>query len=136
MRVRQSRYYRHYHWERCLLVHLENIEEVVVLEEAHGTIGDLEMAARNALDYPLEDAGHQDAQLIRLADLQDLLQLRQEQRLLQVVRKWPVLEDSLQQLHALCMTVITGIASERSLLRKSMEQRRSCSKKRLLVWTL
>lgn len=63
------------HGKSGLLVHFEDVEEIVVLEEAHGSVCDLKVTSGNALDDPFKDLRHEHAQLIGLAHLQDLLQL-------------------------------------------------------------
>ena len=40
----------HEHWEGLLLVRLEDVEEVVVLEEAHGAVSNLQVVTANGLD--------------------------------------------------------------------------------------
>lgn len=44
----------HQHRECLLLVGLQDVEEVVVLKVAHGTIGDLKVNTANTLNDPLE----------------------------------------------------------------------------------
>ena len=44
----------HQHWEGLLLVGLKDVQEVVVLEEAHGSVGHLQLLAANTLDEKLE----------------------------------------------------------------------------------
>ena len=47
---------RHKHWEGLVLVGLQDVEEVVVLEEAHGAVSNLQVIAANALNDTLEKA--------------------------------------------------------------------------------
>jgi len=47
---------RYKHWEGFLFVCLQDIQEVVILEEAHGPICNLQMNASNASDDPLEES--------------------------------------------------------------------------------
>ena len=48
----------HKHWEGLLLVRLQDVEEVIVFEETHGPVGDLQMDAANALNNSLEKLGN------------------------------------------------------------------------------
>ena len=88
---------RHQHGEGLVLVSLQNVEEVVVLEEAHGAVGDLEVDAADALDDSLEELVDQVLDLVDLADLEHLLQLGQEEGFLDAVGEWPVFEQALQE---------------------------------------
>ena len=88
----------HQHREGHLLIRLQYRQEVVILEEAHGAVGDLEVAAGDALDDALEELGDEAGELIDFADLEDLLQLGEEEGLLEVVGEGPVLEDALEEL--------------------------------------
>lgn len=89
--------YRNQHWERLVLVSLEDVEEVVVLEEAHGSIGNLKMDSANASDNSLEEFRDQMFNFVYFANFQDLLQLSQEQSFLNAVGERPVLEQPFQQ---------------------------------------
>ena len=82
----------HEHWEGLLLVGLQNVQEVVVLEEAHGPIGHLQMDATDTSDDSLEQLDDQVLDLVHLADFKDLLQLGKEKGLLDAVGEWPVSE--------------------------------------------
>lgn len=42
------------HWEGSVLVGLEDVQEVVVLKEAHGTVSHLQVDTANALHNSLE----------------------------------------------------------------------------------
>ena len=87
----------HKHWEGLLLVGLQDVEEVVIFEEAHGSVSDLQVDAANALDDPLEQLRNQMLYFVDLAHLEHLLQLRQEQRLLDAVGEGPELEQAFQE---------------------------------------
>ena len=50
---------RYQHGEGLLLIGLKDIQEVVVLEKAHGAVGYLEVDATNALDYAFEEFRNQ-----------------------------------------------------------------------------
>jgi len=79
------------HWEGLLFVGLKDIQEVVVLEEAHGSVCNLEMDTSNALDDSLEEPWDQMIDLVDLTNLKDFLKFGQEEGLLDAVGKWPVL---------------------------------------------
>lgn len=53
------------HWECLFLVVLEYIKEVIILEEAHSSIGNLKMDTTNALNNSLEKL---DNELINFID--------------------------------------------------------------------
>ena len=59
----------HEHWEGLLFVGLENIQEIVILEEAHSSIGNLEMDTSNALYDSLEKSWDQMIDLVNLTNL-------------------------------------------------------------------
>jgi hypothetical protein len=42
-------------WESVRFVSFEDVEEVVVLKETHGSVSDLQMKTRNAFHQPLEN---------------------------------------------------------------------------------
>ena len=84
----------HEHWEGLLLVSLEDVQEVVVLKEAHGSISNLKMDTTDALDNSLEESWDQMFDLVNLTDLKDFLKFGQEKSLLDAVGKWPVLQKS------------------------------------------
>ena len=48
----------HNHWdqhgESLVLIGFENVQEIVILKEAHSSIGHLKMNSANASDNPLE----------------------------------------------------------------------------------
>ena len=85
---------RNQHWESFVLISLKDIQEVVVLKEAHGSISNLKMDTTDALDNPLEESWDQMFDLINLTDLKDFLKFGQEKSLLDAVGKWPVLQKS------------------------------------------
>lgn len=87
----------HQHWESLLLVGFQDVQEVVILEEAHGSIGNLQMDTTNALYDPLEQSWNKVLHLVDLANLEDLLQLGQEESLLDAVGEWPVLEEAFEK---------------------------------------
>jgi hypothetical protein len=84
--------YRHKHWESLILVGLQNVQKVVILEEAHSSICNLKMNTANALDDSLEQPWDKVFDLFDFTDLKDLLKLGQEKCFLDAVGKRPVLE--------------------------------------------
>ena len=87
----------HEDWEGLVLVGLENIEEVVILEETHGSVSHLQMITANTLDNTLEEPLNQWFDVLDFADLNDLLKLGEEKRLLDTVSKGPKLEKTLEE---------------------------------------
>lgn len=85
----------HQHWEGLLLVRFEDVQEVVILEEAHGSVSDLQVDTANALHNPLEELGDQVLNLVDFADLKHFLELGQEQGFLDAVGERPVPEQTL-----------------------------------------
>lgn len=79
------------HGEGLILVGLEDVEEVVILKEAHSSISYLQVNTTDASDNTLEEFGDQMLNLVNFADFQDFLQLSQEQSLLDAVGEGPVL---------------------------------------------
>lgn len=61
------------HWESFLFVVLKDIEEVVILEEAHSSIGNLEMDTTNALNNSLEKFDDKSINLIDFTDFENFL---------------------------------------------------------------
>jgi len=68
----------HQHGECFLLVGFENVQEIVILEEAHGSVSNLQMDSSDALHDPLEQLADERLHLVDLAHLEDLLQFSQE----------------------------------------------------------
>ena len=85
------------HWESFLLVGLEDVQEVVVLKEAHSSVGNLQVNTTNALDDSLEELVDQVFNLVDFANFEDFLQFSQEEGFLDAVGKWPVLQKSFKQ---------------------------------------
>ena len=88
--------------EGLVLVSLENIEEVVILEETHGTVSHLQMITTNALDNTLEKPLNQWFDVFDFADLNHLLKLGEEKRLLDAVGEGPKLEKALEERNSQC----------------------------------
>lgn len=61
------------HWESLVLVGLEDVQKVVILEEAHGSISYLQVISANRLDDSLEQLGNQILDLVDFAHLKHFL---------------------------------------------------------------
>ena len=60
------------HWERFLFIGLENVEEVIIFEKAHCSIGDVKVRTSDALDESGEKSLQQRLVLSELLALDDL----------------------------------------------------------------
>ena len=92
----------HKHWESFVLVGLQDVQEVVVFEEAHGSVGNLQVISSNGLNNSLEKFRDQFSNLIDLTHLKYLLKLGQEESLLDTVGEWPVLEKAFKKRDGQC----------------------------------
>ncbi len=90
------------HWEGLLLVGLQDVQEVVILEEAHGSIGNLQVNTSNALHNSFKELVDQVFDLVNFAYFEDFLQFGQEKSLLDAVSEWPVFQKSLKQWDSKC----------------------------------
>lgn len=61
------------HWECLFLVVLEYIKEIIILEEAHSSIGNLKMDTTNALNNSLEKLDNELINFIDFTYFQDFL---------------------------------------------------------------
>lgn len=82
----------HKHWERLLLISLQDIKEIVVFEEAHSSVSDLQMDSADTLDNSFEELWNQVLDFVDFTDFEDFLQFSQEQGLLDTVCEGPELE--------------------------------------------
>jgi hypothetical protein len=87
----------HKHWERFLLIGLQDVEEVIVLKEAHGSISNLQVDTTNAFYNSLEELWDQMFNFVDLANFKHLLQFCQEQRFFDAIGKGPELEQAFQK---------------------------------------
>ena len=90
------------HWERLFLVCLQDVEEIVILEETHSSISNLQMDTANTLDDSFEKLWDQVFNFINLTNFEDFLQLRQEKCFFDAVSKWPKLEKSIKKWDSQC----------------------------------
>lgn len=97
MVLRQVHDHWHQHGEGLFLVRLEDVEEVVILEEAHGAVTDLQVISADGLDNALEELWNEGLHFLHVADLEHLAQLCEEEGLLHGVGKGPVLEQTLKE---------------------------------------
>jgi len=65
-------YYRNDHGKCDCLVTLENGQEIVVFEETHGSIGNLEMWGSNAPNKSFEKSVYQRLNFVEFTNLQHL----------------------------------------------------------------
>ena len=86
----------HQHREGLLLISLKNIEEIVILKETHGSIGNLQVNATNTFYNPLKKTRNQWFDLVYLTNLEYLLQFSQEQGFLNTISEWPVPQQTFQ----------------------------------------
>lgn len=84
----------HQHWECLFLISLQDIEEVVVLKEAHGSISNLQVDTSNAFYNSLEKFWNQVLDFIHFADFKNLLQLGKEKSFFDTVGEWPEFEET------------------------------------------
>jgi len=82
---------RNEHWERLIFIGLEDIEEIVIFEEAHCPVSNLQMNSTNASDYSFKELWNQMLYFIYLANFKNLLKFCQEEGLLNAVGERPVL---------------------------------------------
>lgn len=87
----------HKHWEGLFLVGFQDVEEVVIFEEAHGSVSYLQVDTANALYDSLEELRDQMLDFVDLTNFEDLLQLGQEQRLLDAIGERPELKQAFQK---------------------------------------
>ena len=73
MVLSQIHYHRHQHGESLIFVGLQDVQEVIVFKEAHGSVGHLQMDAADALDDPFEQFGDQGVDFVHFAHLQHFL---------------------------------------------------------------
>ena len=90
------------HWESDLLVSFEDVEEVVILKEAHSAVGNLQMDSTDALDNSFEQFGDERLDFLNLAHFKHFLQLGQEESLFNAIGEWPVLEKALERWNSKC----------------------------------
>ena len=90
------------HWEGLLFVGLKDVQEVVVLEEAHSSVSYLKMDATNASNYSLEQLRDQVLDFIDFTHFENLLQLGQEESLFDAVCKWPISKETFEERNSEC----------------------------------
>jgi len=61
------------HWESFLFVVLKNVKEIVILKEAHSSIGNLKMDTTNALNNSLKKFDDKFINLIDFTDFKNFL---------------------------------------------------------------
>ena len=66
------------HRERLVLVRLQDVEEVIILKEAHSSVSNLQMNTTDTLDNSLEQLWNQVLNLVDFAYFEYFLKLCQE----------------------------------------------------------
>jgi len=82
------------HRESLFLIGLQNIEEVVIFEEAHGSISNLKMDTADALYDPLKKPRNKKFYFIDLTYFENFLKFSEEKGLFNAVSKWPILKQT------------------------------------------
>lgn len=90
------------HWECFIFIGLEDVEEVVILEEAHGSVCDLKMNTTNASDDSFEKLWNQVLNLIHFANFKNFLKFGEEKCFLDTVGERPVLQETFEQWDGQC----------------------------------
>ena len=80
----------HQHGEGPVFVGLQDVQEVVVFKEAHGSVSHLQVNSANTFNNSLEQTGNQSVHLIDFTHFKNLLQFSQEERLFHTVSERPV----------------------------------------------
>ena len=93
----QIDYNRHEHGEGLVFVRLEDVEEVVVFKEAHGSVRNLQVISADASDDSLEEAWDQGLNLFHFANLEHFLQFGQKERFFYAVGEGPILEQAIKK---------------------------------------
>lgn len=88
---------RNKHGEGLLLVALQDVQEIVVLEEAHSSVSNLQVDASNASHDSLEKAGNQVLDLVNFADFKNFLKFSEEKGLFDAVSIRPVSEQTVEE---------------------------------------
>ena len=84
----------HQHRERLFLLGLKDVQKVIILEEAHGSVRNLEVDTAYAFDDPLKKSGDKVLYFVDLAHFENFLKLREEKCLFYAVSKWPILKQA------------------------------------------
>ena len=87
---------RNKHGESLLLVALQDVEEIVVLEEAHSSVSNLQVDTSDASHDSLEKAGNQVLDLVNFTDFKNFLKFSEEKGLLDAVVIRPVSEKTVE----------------------------------------
>ena len=85
------------HWESFVLVGLQNVEEIIVLKEAHSSVSHLEMDTTNTSYNSLEKFRNEMFDFVNFANFQDFLKFSKEESFLDAVSKWPILQQPIEE---------------------------------------
>lgn len=88
---------RNQHWESFVLVSLQDVQEVVVFEEAHSSVSNLEVNSSYAPHNSFEELRDEVFNLVDFADFEYFLQLCQEKSLFDAVGEWPEFKQAIEQ---------------------------------------
>tara|TARA_B110001450_G_scaffold252319_1_gene273898 strand:- start:259 stop:561 length:303 start_codon:yes stop_codon:yes gene_type:complete len=88
---------RNQHWESFVLISLKDIQEVVVLKEAHCSVGNLEMDSTDAFDDSLEKLRDQGIDFVYFTNFQHFLQLGQKECFFDAIGERPVFQKTLKE---------------------------------------
>jgi hypothetical protein len=84
----------HQKGEGEIFIGFEDCEEIVIFEEAHGSICNLKMGTRDAFDKSFEEFRNKVFELGDFTHLQNLKQFSQEHNFFSRIGKWPVSEET------------------------------------------
>ena len=87
----------HQHGEGLVLISLQDVQEVVILEEAHSTVSNLQVDSSNALHDSLEKLRNKGLDFLDFTDFENFLQLSQEEGFLDTVSEGPVLKETFEK---------------------------------------
>ena len=96
----------HKHWEGSVFVCLQNVEEIIIFKETHGTISNLQVNTSNAFNNSLEKFWDQSVNFVYFTHFKYFLQFSQEKSLFYTVSKRPVLQKSFEKWN--CQGAIFG----------------------------
>jgi hypothetical protein len=87
-------------WESIAFISFKNIQEIVVLEEAHSSVSHLKVKSWNALNKSLENFWNIRLKFLHLTGLKNFDQLTDEHDFFWWVSKWPIFDKTIEQKEA------------------------------------
>jgi hypothetical protein len=97
MVVSQVYYYWYKHGKGLIFICLQNVEEIIVLKEAHCSISDLQVDTSDTSYDSLEEPWNQVFNFINFTYLKDFLKLSQEKSLLNAICEGPIFEKTIKK---------------------------------------